>query len=150
VNSIKSVLPASNRWLGAQINSVPNKKLGWVRKKLVLKMTAWKDGFEVFDGPNNLSWLGFDWLVQFGVVRGVICKVGLTLSRSSEQSRAVEAVGTTIQQALGEVDRQLSRPAENALLWQGSDGTVILQAPPGLVIVYFNSLAAINAAVWQR
>lgn len=150
MNSIKAVLPAAREWIGAQINAVPHNELGWLRKKFVQRMTAWKDGFEVFESPNYLSWLSYEWLVQFGVVRGIICKVALTLSSSSEQSRVVEAVGATVQKVLGDADQQLSRPEQNALLWQGSDGTVILQAPRGLVILYFNSLAAIDAAVSRQ
>lgn len=114
---------------------------------MILKMTAWKDGFEVFDGPSMHSWLGHEWLVQFGVVGEQICKVCLTLPVNKGQENKLQTVATAIQGQLGEPDPQLSLPQDGAVLWHGNDGTVILQFPRGVIVIYFTSMLAIRDAV---
>lgn len=147
MNTIKSVSSSIGLWIGSQLSSVPHRDLGWLRRKLVMKMTAWKDGFEVFDGPGKFTWLNHEWMIQFGAVRGVICKIGLTCSCDEEKKEILKDVGMAIQSALGNADRLLSRPAEGAMLWQGHDGTVILQEQRGFVVVYFTSITAIHKAM---
>ena len=124
--SVKLVCEAG-KWLDQPISSIQTIRLGWLKKRALLRGSALK-GEDVRQGP-SVPWFGIACPTMVGCVRGTIYKVAVTVTPLRVSLDGfVERVSNEITERLK--TKAKASPA-GVTIWDGDDGNVVLQEIPG-------------------